>query len=85
MPHDPMTLSTLSTYSPRIADRPVSGLTPRLARVAAITARSRQVTDTEHCLKYKSTTGSGGSVRISKLRSMWPIARLRWPVSLSDL
>ena len=30
MPHEPITLSTLSTYSPRIACRPVTGFTPRL-------------------------------------------------------
>ena len=30
---------------------PVTGFTPRLASVAAITARSRQVTEIEHCMK----------------------------------
>ena len=77
MPHEPITLRMLSTYSPRMACRPVSGLVPALASVAAITARSRQVTETEHCLKYKSTTGSGASVRMSKFRNRWPLARLR--------
>ena len=35
MPHDPITLRTLSTYSPRMARLPVTGLTPRFARVRA--------------------------------------------------
>ncbi len=38
---------------------PVTGLTPRFARVAAMIPRSRAVTEAEHCWKYNSTAGVG--------------------------
>ena len=44
-----MMLSRYLTYLALIARSPVMGLTPPLASVAPITARSWQVTSTEHC------------------------------------
>jgi hypothetical protein len=46
-----MTLITLSTSASPRARTPVTGFDPRLASVPAMIARSRQVTDTEHCRK----------------------------------
>ena len=46
-----MMLSTASTSSAGTARLPVTGCTPLFANVAAMNARSRQVTLTEHCLK----------------------------------
>ncbi len=51
MPQVVMTLSTLRTTSSRTARSPVRGLTPPPASVAAMNARSRQSTATEHWRK----------------------------------
>ena len=51
IPQVAITLSTLGTCCSSSARAPVIGLTPRLARVAPITARSRQVTRIEHWRK----------------------------------
>ena len=83
IPHDAITLRTSRTTSSPTARSPVIGFTPPFASVAAITARSRHSTEIEHCRKYRSSAASGWSIT-PKLRSMWAIPRLRWPVSLSD-
>ncbi len=46
-----MMLSTASTSSAGTARLPVTGFTPLFAKVAAMYARSRQVTLTEHWRK----------------------------------
>ena len=51
MPQVAITDSTLSTYSSATARTPVTGLTPPLASVAPISARSRQVTRIAHWRK----------------------------------
>ena len=51
IPQVVITLSTRSTWSRSSTRSPVSGLTPPLARVAAIRLRSRQSTLTEHWRK----------------------------------
>ena len=48
----------------------VWGLTPLLAIVAAITARSAAVTSIEHWRKYRSTAASGSWSMMPKDRSM---------------
>ncbi|MNT70081.1 hypothetical protein D3C72_2084370 [compost metagenome] len=64
---------------------PVSGLTPSLASVPAITARSRQLTRIEHCWKYRSRASSTLASIMPKLSIRWAIARLRCPVVRSDM
>ena len=49
MPEVIITDSTRSTLSMSMTSSPVSGLVPPVDSVAAMTARSRQVTCTEHC------------------------------------
>jgi hypothetical protein len=51
IPQLDITVSTSRTSTGPSTGAPVSGLTPSLARVAAITARSRVVTLTEHWVK----------------------------------
>ena len=51
MPQVAITERTFSTYSSGTARMPVTGLTPPLASVAPISARSRQVTRIAHCRK----------------------------------
>ena len=51
MPHVAITVSTEATTWRGMTSTPVSGLTPALARVAVITARSWAVTTIEHCRK----------------------------------
>ena len=84
MPQVAITDSTLCTYWRATARSPVTGFTPPFASVAPMIARSRQVTRMAHCRKYVSSVAVGSSGRMEKLRSIQPIARLRWPVSLSD-
>ena len=75
-----MMLSTSLTYCCSMARSPVTGFTPPLASVAPITARSWQLTRTEHCWKYSSSDSSIRSLTMPKLSIRWAIARLRWPV-----
>ena len=58
MPHEAMTDITHRATGAPITLWPVSGLTPKLARVAAITAMSKAVTDAAHCRKYASVATS---------------------------
>ena len=51
MPEPVMIESVRATVYGCITASPVTGLTPLLASVAAMTARSRAVTRTEHCRK----------------------------------
>ena len=51
MPDDVITDKVRATASGDTTRSPVTGLTPLLASVAAITARSRAVTSTAHCRK----------------------------------
>ena len=83
MPQEAITLRTSRTTSSPTARSPVSGLTPPFASVAAITARSRQSTETEHWRKYRSSAASASSIT-PKFRRMCAMPRLRCPVSRSD-
>jgi hypothetical protein len=67
-----------------IARAPVTGFTPALASVAAITPRSLHVIEIEHCMKYASTLGIGSDSMILKFFSRYAIVRLRSPLWLSD-
>ena len=51
IPHVAITDSTRATWDSASARSPVTGFTPPLASVAAITARSRAVTRIEHWAK----------------------------------
>ena len=84
IPQVAMTLRTLATWRWSSARTPVAGLTPLLASVAPIIARSRQVTSMAHWWKYRSSTASGSSPITEKLRSRCAMARLRCPVSRSE-
>ena len=84
MPQVNITDSTSFTEATSSAGLPVTGWQPMFESVAAIIARSRQVTRIEHCWKYRSRAASASSCTMPKFRSRWTIARLRWPVRRSD-
>ncbi len=84
IPHVVITARTCSTSEGSSTWPPVRGWRPPLARVAAMSARSRVSTAMEHCRTYCSSTGSGSPSRIPNSRSMWAIARLRWALPSSD-
>ena len=56
-----------------------------MCEVAPISAKSRQLTSTEHCWKYSSNDSSISSLTIPKFSIKCPIARLRCPVIRSDM
>ena len=82
MPHEAIADITQRAMGGLTTCRPVSGLRPKLARVAAMTAMSKAVTDAAHWRKY-------ASVATSSLEPSTPCAspassRLRSPVASSE-
>ena len=84
IPQVTITLRVRRTTFASMTRRPVNGLNPPRASVAAIRARSVLVTLTEHWRKYTSRTSSGSPSSTPKLVNMYAIARLRLPVAFSE-
>ncbi len=84
MPQVAITDSTWTTASSLTTRSPVTGLTPPLPSVAAITARSAAVARTAHCRKYRSVASSGSQASEPAPRIRYASARLRSPVAASE-